>query len=235
MLNYKAWGTKSVSGVSFKSMQLYVVVFICRLSSIFRHQGYLPFDKSGDWLYHCIEVLSLLGVGLVCYAIFGPLLSTYDENLDRFGNFYIPGELGAIYVLVPCVVIAVFFHPSLNHEFFSDFVWAASMYVEALAMAPQLYMFQKQAGERGIKLDAWLGHTVFAVAFSRLFELIFWVGSFKELSTHHTGSTVSAYLVLLSQVLQMAIMADFFYYYAVSLSQGKDVEIKPVSYASDFV
>ena len=102
-------------------------------------------------------------------------------------------------------------------------------------MAPQLYMFQKQAGEKGIKVDAWLGHTVFAVAFSRLFELIFWIWSFKELRTQHIGGTVSAYLVLISQLLQMAIMADFFYYYAVSLSQGQDVEIKPTSYASDVV
>lgn len=109
------------------------------------------------------------------------------------------------------------------------------MYTEALAMGPQLYMFQRQAGDKGLKVDAMLGHTVFAATFSRLFELIFWVGSFKELSTHHTGSTVSSYLVLLSQVANLAIMGDFFYYYIVSLSQGKDVEIKPASYASDYV
>jgi ER lumen protein retaining receptor len=114
-------------------------------------------------------------------------------------------------------------------------MWAASMYLESLAMAPQLYMFQKQAGDKGGKIDGMLGHTVFAVTFSRLFELIFWIGSFKELSTHHTGSTVSSYLVLLSQLAHMAIMGDFFYYYFISLSEGKDVEIKPASYSSDVV
>lgn len=140
-----------------------------------------------------------------------------------------------MYILGPSLLLALVFHPSLNHEFFSDTVWAASMYVEALAMAPQLYMFQKQAGDKGAKIDALLGHTVFATTFARLFELIFWVGSFKELSTHHTGSTVSSYLVLLSQIAHLAIMGDFFYYYFVSISQGKDVEIKPTSYMSDVV
>jgi hypothetical protein len=109
------------------------------------------------------------------------------------------------------------------------------MYLEALAMGPQLYMFQKEAGDKGFKVDGLLGHTVFAVAIARLFELIFWIGSFKELSTHHVGSTVSSYLVLLSQIAHMVIMGDFFYYYFISVSQGKDLEIKPVSYASDVV
>jgi hypothetical protein len=100
-------------------------------------------------------------------------------------------------------------------------------------MAPQLYMFQKLAGDKGIKIDGVIGHTVFAVAFSRIFELCFWIGSFKELSTHHLGSTVASYLTLLSQICQLAIMGDFFYYYFISLTQGKDVEIKPTSYVSD--
>lgn len=235
MLNYKVWSSKSVAGISFKSMQLYVVLFLLRLMSILRHQGYLPFDSTGDWLYHGLELFSLVGVLLVCYAIFGPLISTYDEKYDRFGNLHIPGELGALYVISPCLILAAVFHPSLNHEFFSDTVWAASIYIEALAMGPQLYMFQKQAGDKGVTIDGALGHTVFAVAFSRIFELAFWVGSFKELSTHHKGSTVSSYLVLLSQIAQLGIMGDFFYYYFVSLSQGKDVEIKPTTYASDVV
>jgi hypothetical protein len=92
-------------------MQLYVAVFLLRLCSIFRHQGYLPFDKSGDWLYHIIEVMSLGGVSLICYAVFGPLLSTYDEKYDKFGNLHVPNELGALYVLIPCILSAVFFHP----------------------------------------------------------------------------------------------------------------------------
>lgn len=100
-----------MSGVSFKTLQLYFFVFLLRLSSIFRHQGYLPFDKTGDWLYHGVEFVSLVAIGLLCYAIFGPLMSTYAESADRFGNLYVPSELGALYVLVPATLLAVFFHP----------------------------------------------------------------------------------------------------------------------------
>jgi ER lumen protein retaining receptor len=111
VINYKIWGSKTVAGVSFKTIQLYVVVFIMRISSIFRHQGYLPFDKTGDWLYHGVEVISLIGIILIAYAIFGPLISTYDEKYDKFGNLHVPNELGAVYVLVPAILVAIFFHP----------------------------------------------------------------------------------------------------------------------------
>ena len=47
LLNYRMWGQKSASGISVKTLQLYALVFAFRLLSIMRHQGYLPYDKSG--------------------------------------------------------------------------------------------------------------------------------------------------------------------------------------------
>lgn len=40
---------------------------------------------------------------------------------------------------------AQFVHPSLNRDFLSDTAWTFSIYLESLAIVPQLYMFQKQA------------------------------------------------------------------------------------------
>lgn len=57
----------SAAGVSAKSLQCYVVVFAMRLCSILRHEGYLPYDKSGDWLYHVVEGAALLAT---CAALF---------------------------------------------------------------------------------------------------------------------------------------------------------------------
>ena len=109
-------------------------------------------------------------------------------------------------------------------------MWALSMYLEAVAMLPQLYMFQKQAGDAGVTVEAILGHTVFALSFSRVFELIFWLYSFKELS-NYAGSMASGYLVLFTQFGQLVIMGDFFYYYFKSLSRGLPMELPP-TYAS---
>lgn len=60
---------------------------------------------------------------------------------------------------------------------------------------------------------------MFALGFSRIFELIFWLGSFKELSDH-SGSRLPGYIVLVSQLGHLIVMGDFFYYYFKSISKG---------------
>ena len=92
LMNYKVWKGNSLKGVSIKTMELYATSFVFRLLSILRHQGYLPFDKTGDWFYHVIEFASLASVALVLYGAFGPLKSTYDAKYDKFGNLNVPAE-----------------------------------------------------------------------------------------------------------------------------------------------
>lgn len=111
ILNYKMLSSRTARGVSIKSLELYVSVFIFRLLSIMRHQGYLPFDKTGDWFYHLVETMSLVACSLAIYWIFGPLISTYADKHDRFGNLHIPSELGALYLFVPAILLAAILHP----------------------------------------------------------------------------------------------------------------------------
>jgi ER lumen protein retaining receptor len=111
LLNYKMWMGRTAGGVSVKTLELYSLTFFFRLLSIMRHQGYLPFDKTGDWFYHVVETMSLLSVILALYGIFMPMISTYAEKHDRFGNLHIPSEFGVLYLLVPCIILAIIFHP----------------------------------------------------------------------------------------------------------------------------
>lgn len=198
---------------------------LCLQPLLITPTGYLPFDKTGDWMYHAVEIVSLCAVGTLLFGFFGPLKSTYEDKFDKFGNQPpVPPQYGFVYVLVPALVMAILFHPNLNKEFFSDTCWTFSMYLEAVAMMPQIYMFHKQAAEESGLVDAIIGHTTFALGFSRIFELIFWVGSFKELADH-AGGKMPGYIVLLSQLGHMVIMADFFYYYFVSVSRGAPMEL----------
>ena len=185
-------------------------------------------------MYHAVEILSLCAAGLLLFAAFGPLKSTYEDKFDRFGNLPpVPSVFGAAYLIAPALVLAIFFHPNLNKEFFSDTCWTFSMYIEAVAMLPQVYMFQKQAAEENGMVEAMIGHTTFALGFSRVFELIFWVGSFGELA-NESGGKAPGYIVLLSQLAHLVIMGDFFYYYFISISKGAPMEL-PQSYASSNV
>lgn len=111
LLNYKMLSSNSAKGVSMKTLELYAITFFFRLLSILRHQGYLPFDQTGDWFYHFVEVLSFLSVCLGLYSVFNPLISTYDEKYDKFGNYLIPSEFGVVYLAVPTIFLAILFHP----------------------------------------------------------------------------------------------------------------------------
>ena len=217
-------------GVSLKTLQLYAVVFFMRLLSIIRHQGYLPFDKSGDHVYHFLEFLSLAACAVAIYAItIGDLRASYDARHDKFGNFPpLEPEHGAVWLLFPCIILAITFHPGLNKDFFSDTCWTLSMYLEGLAMIPQLFMFSSSAAEEGGVIESRIGHSVAMLGVSRLFELLFWVRSYHELIDERMGSTTASYMIVLSQIVQLVVQGDFFYYYIIAWTKGEKM-VLPMS------
>ena len=57
------------AGISLKTLEAYAAVFALRLTSILVYEGYLPFDKSGDWFYQATEILSLAEVVVLLVAV----------------------------------------------------------------------------------------------------------------------------------------------------------------------
>lgn len=46
ILDGKVYKSQRSTGVSIKALQLYFLVFFCRIASIVTHEGYLPYDMS---------------------------------------------------------------------------------------------------------------------------------------------------------------------------------------------
>jgi ER lumen protein retaining receptor len=216
ILNVKTWKSQRATGVSIKTLQLYCLVFFFRLTSIMRHEGYLPYDKSGDWLYHVIEMVALICTAGALYGCMKPFNKTYQADLDRFGEFKVPPGMGAIYLALPVLVVALVVHPNLNADFLSDTAWTYAMYLESTALIPQLYMFQKQAS--GV-VELLTAHFVAALGFGRLMEFFFWIYSYHELA-NSSGSRLPGYLALLSQFVQLVLMVDFFWYYYMAVKNA---------------
>ena len=161
--------SKSASGISSKTLQCYVCVFASRLLSILRHEGYLPYDRSGDWIYHCIEVGAFLATLAALALVHGPYASTYDVTADGFGAPGVPSNLGALVLIVPAFIVALLVHPGLNKDVLSDASWTYAMYLESFAVLPQLYLFQKQA-RRVATVDYLVGHFVAALGLSPVWK-----------------------------------------------------------------
>jgi ER lumen protein retaining receptor len=139
--------TGSASNISLKTLECYALVFAARLTSILFYEGYLPYDRSGDWFYQATEVSALvMVVGLIaCVAgIFAPTYSRKrDEFVDLIPGFRVPSQLRVVQLALPALVLAVFLHPSLNNNFFTDTAWAFALYLEAVAMLPQVFVFHR--------------------------------------------------------------------------------------------
>jgi len=216
ILNVKIFKSRRATGVSIKTLQLYCLVFFFRLTSIIRHEGYLPYDKSGDWVYHFIEIVALAFTSSALYGCMVPFKSTYQGDLDRFGEYNVPAGWGGVYLAVPILIIAIFIHPSLNTDFLSDTAWTYAIYLESAALVPQLFMFQKQTS--GV-VELLTAHFVAALGFGRTMEFFFWIYSYHELASS-AGSKLPGYLALLAQFIQLVLMLDFFYYYFIAVKSA---------------
>lgn len=52
----------SLEGLSFKSLLLYSFVVFPRLITVLFSDAYLPYDRSGDWIYRGTETLGAVAI-----------------------------------------------------------------------------------------------------------------------------------------------------------------------------
>lgn len=197
----------SVKGVSLKMMECYLAVYACRLTAIIPYEGYLPFDKSGDWFYQVCEAVALCLAGSIVYCCRVHFASTYDASTDSFNHLWIMGPAG---------IIALILHPHLNNNTLTDIAWAFALYLESVTVLPQFLMFMKEG-----RAQPHTSHFLAAQAMSRLMSFIFWASSFSELSNpdHHIKKFVGHWVVGI-QLLQLIVMADFIYHYVSAIQKG---------------
>ena len=69
---------------------------------------------------------------------------------------------------VVCVCPRQILHPNLNNFFLADVAWTFSLYIEAVAVLPQLHMFQRKGGE----IEAFTSHWVFSIGAARLLDFV---------------------------------------------------------------
>merc|ERR1719191_2332312 len=114
------------------------MVFVFRLTSTMVKNGYLPVDATGDWVYQATDISSLLLVFQLLFFIHERHKATYQAELDTMPIFnVIPGV----------VLFACCFHGNLNHSPFFDKMWSIGMWLDTVAMLPQLWMLVAKGGE----------------------------------------------------------------------------------------
>jgi hypothetical protein len=201
----KVHATKSVEGLSSRSLELFVMFYCTRLTTTLVKNGYIPVDRSGDFMYQAMDLGSLGCCLHLLFRMHKTYLATYQEEHD---------ELPLMPMVPPCFLLACFVYGDFNRNRFFDTVWAASLNLETLTMLPQLAMLAKIGG----KVDATTGHFVACMVLSAVCRFEFWYYAHGELE-----SPIARTHVMVCHGLQLLLCADFMFYYAKAWVNGTSI------------
>ncbi|KAJ4771430.1 ER lumen protein-retaining receptor [Rhynchospora pubera] len=196
VLLLKIYATKSCSGVSLKTQELYALVFVMR---------YLDLFTDFISLYNTIMKLVFISttVAIVWCMRKHPLVRrTYDKDLDTFRHYIL---------MAVSFVLALLFHDRFTIK---EVFWAFSIYLEAVAILPQLVLLQRSGN-----VDNLTGQYVFFLGAYRGFYILNWI------YRYFTESHYFRWIPWMAGLVQTALYADFFYYYFLSWKNNAKLQL----------
>ncbi|KAL3603336.1 hypothetical protein D5086_004195 [Populus alba] len=161
-------------------------------------------------IHTLLDSATLLTTLWVIYMIRFNLRSSYMEDKDNFAIYYL---------VIPCALLALIIHPTTHHNIFNRISWAFCVYLESISVLPQLRVMQNTK-----IVEPFTAHYVFALGVARFLSCAHWV--LQVLDTRGRLLTALGYglwpsMVLLSEIVQTFILADFCYYYVKSVLGGQ--------------
>ncbi|KAF1002133.1 hypothetical protein AG4045_016373 [Apium graveolens] len=120
---------------------------------------------------------------------------------------------------VHAVVLAILVHPSTSHNFLNRVSWGFCVYLESVSVLPQLRVMQNTK-----IVEPFTAHYVFALGVARFLSCAHWVLQVLDTRGHllvALGYGLWPSMVLIAEVVQTFILADFCYYYVKSVFGGQ--------------
>jgi ER lumen protein retaining receptor len=203
LLAWKLLKKQNAGGLSLRTQELTAIFLAVRL--------YCSFMMEYD-VHTVLDMLTLIATGAVIYALRFKLVDTYQDDQDSVKTYY---------VVIPCVALAALAHPGTNHPLPFRILWALCVYLEAVSVLPQLRMMQNAK-----VVEKFTAHYVFALGLSRFISCAHWVLQIIDGDSfllQAIGSGLWPAMVLLSEIVQTFILADFCWYYIKSYAEGTGV------------
>ncbi|KAF9302933.1 endoplasmic reticulum retention protein [Mortierella antarctica] len=193
ILLLKMQKTRSVAGISFKTQALYAAVFLTR---------YLDLFTRFVSLYNTVMKIFFIATSLyIVYLMKIKFKATNDPRLDTFQVQYVIGG---------CALLALV----ANYEFtVQEILWTFSVYLEALAILPQLFMLTK-TGEAEVITT----HYLFALGAYRALYLVNWI--YRYFAETHID-----WIVWIAGTVQTGLYCDFFFIYFTKVLKGAKFEL----------
>jgi len=183
ILLLKIRATKNCAGISLKTQELYSLVFVTR---------YLDIFWTFDLYLTTMKIIYISSSFAIVYLMRTTYKHSYDREHDSFR---------VIFLIVPCALLALF----INYEFYIfEILWTFSIYLESVAIMPQLFLLQRTGEVENITSDY-----IFSLGSYRMLYLLNWI------YRYFTEPGYVQWIVWISGAIQSALYCDFFYYYII--------------------
>ena len=154
VLALRLQATKSAVGISLKTQELYLIVFLARYADLFSH--FYSYYNS------FMKVAFIASTATIIYTVRcrAPWKHKYDRVQDTFKHW--------LFAVLPCIVVATLYTFQVSHHSFRgllglEILWNFSILLEPLAIVPQLFVLQ-----RFREIENLTAHHVFFLGLYRL-------------------------------------------------------------------
>jgi len=196
ILIHKIHKSRSCRGLSFKSQALYLVVFIARYLDLF----------VGEWVSLYNTIMKLFFIGSSAYILYLMRLRFKPTNDPSIDTFRIE------YILAPSFLLALVF----NHGFgFREIMWTFSIYLESVAILPQLFILQRTGEAETITT-----HYLAALGAYRALYIPNWIYRYMTEPRNHFEP-----IAFIAGIVQTGLYLDFFYVYVTRVLHGQKFEL----------
>lgn len=193
ILLLKIWKTRSCAGISGRSQGLFALVFLTRYLDLFTN--FISLYNTAMKVFFLVS-----SIGTV-YLMFMKFKATYDHNHDTFR---------VEFILLPTAILSLV----LNHEFsVMEILWTFSIYLESLAILPQLFMVTKTGEAESIT-----SHYLFALGMYRALYILNWVYRYYFEGFYDI-------IAIVAGCVQTFLYCDFFYLYVTKVLKGKKLQL----------
>ncbi|KAK4214498.1 ER lumen protein retaining receptor domain containing protein [Rhypophila sp. PSN 637] len=197
ILLHKILQLKSCSGISFKSQCLYMLVYITRYLDLLSTKS----------IYNVIfKILFLGSQGYIIYLMANAYKPTNDPTLDTFRVQYLLAGAAVLAILVP-------------YEYtFWEISWAFSIWLESVAILPQLFMLQRTGEAETITT-----HYIFALGLYRALYIPNWI--YRYYTEHGHKNYHFDWIAVTAGIIQTVLYSDFFWIYYTRVMKGKKFKL----------
>ncbi|KAK5640837.1 hypothetical protein RI129_009384 [Pyrocoelia pectoralis] len=192
ILLLKIWKTRSCAGISGKSQILFAIVYTSR---------YLDLPNFVSVYNTLMKVVFIAASYATIYLIYMKFKATYDHNHDTFR---------VEFLILPSFILALL----INHDFtVLEVLWTFSIYMESVAILPQLFMVSKTGEAESIT-----SHYLFALGSYRALYILNWI--YRYTTEDHYDL-----IAIVAGVVQTVLYCDFFYLYITKVLKGKKLQL----------